>query len=86
MIILHIFWGFFLEDQIFSTHYRSFTIYNNFDVKWSVIKHLEDIKPQKYLSKNKKARTKKSLHIYLLKLREKSEFPRISILQKIRIN
>lgn len=30
------------------------TIYNNFEVQWSVIKHSEDIKPQKYLSKNKK--------------------------------
>lgn len=54
--------GFFFEDQIFSTHYNTLqiiTIYNNFEVQWSVIKHSEDIKPQKYLSKNKKGTHKK---------------------------
>lgn len=60
MIILHIFWVFFLEDRsnILNT-LQIITIYNNFEVQWSVIKHSEDIKPQKYLSKNKKGTHKK---------------------------
>lgn len=69
MIILQIFWVFFLEcwrSNILNT-LQIITIYNNFEVKWSVIKHSEDIKPQKYLSKNKKGTHEKNPYTYIFK-------------------